>query len=145
MNLQQSAYALDSTTIDLCLHLFPWARFRRRKAAVKLHMLLDLRGNIPCFTRITYGKTHDVIALGHLLLEPETFYVMDKGYVVFARLGRFARCAAFFIARAKKNIDYTCRTAHRLDKKSGARSRPHYRPPQSEDISTVSRILAWSE
>jgi hypothetical protein len=122
VNLQQSAYALDSTTIDLCLHLFPWARFRRRKGAVKLHTLLDLRGNIPCFIRITHGKTHDVMALDHLLLEPGAFYVMDKGYVDFARLHRFTRCAAFFITRAKKNIDYTRRTAHRIDKESGVRS-----------------------
>ena len=84
--LEQTVYALDSTTIDLCLSLFPWARFRRRKGAVKLHTLLDLRGNIPCVVRITHGKTHDVTVLDHLPVEPGAFYVMDRGYIDFARL-----------------------------------------------------------
>jgi Domain of unknown function (DUF4372)/Transposase DDE domain len=86
VTLEQTAYALDSTTIDLCLHLFPWTQFRQHKGAVKLHTLLDLRGNIPCFIRVTHGKTHDVKMLDHLLLEPGAFYVMDRGYVDFARL-----------------------------------------------------------
>ena len=84
--LKQAAYALDSTTIDLCLALFPWARFRRRKGAVKLHTLIDLRGNIPCFIRITHGKTADVTVLDHLPIEPGAFYMMDKGYIDFGPL-----------------------------------------------------------
>ena len=89
--LKQTAYALDSTTIDLCLTLFPWAQFRRRKGAIKLHTLLDLRGNIPCFVRITHGKTHDVNVLDTLPIEPGAFYVMDRGYLDFGRLHRFTR------------------------------------------------------
>ena len=103
--LKQTAYALDSTTIDLCLALFPWAKFRRRKGAVKLHTLIDLRGNIPCFIRITHGKTHDVTVLDHLPIEPGAFYMMDRGYVDFSRLHRFTCQMAFFVTRAKKNID----------------------------------------
>lgn len=103
--LEHAAYALDSTTIDLCLNLFPWAKFRRRKAAVKLHTLLDLRGNIPCFIRITQGKTHDVTVLDHLPLEPGAFYMIDRGYVDFGRLYKLTTHAAFFVTRAKKNLD----------------------------------------
>ena len=91
MELEQTAYALDSTTIDLCLSLFPWAQFPRRKGAVKLHTLMDLRGNIPCFMRISHGKTHDVTVLDHLALEPGSFYMMDRGYVDFPRLHRFTQ------------------------------------------------------
>lgn len=86
--LEQTVYAFDSTTIDLCLALFPWALFRRRKGAVKLHTLIDLRGNIPCFIRVTHGKVHDIKALDHLPIEPGAYYVMDRGYVDFARLHR---------------------------------------------------------
>ena len=89
VELEQTTYALDSTTIDLCLALFPWARFRRRKGAVKLHTLVDLRGNIPCFVRITHGKTHDVTALDTVAIEAGAFYVMDRGYLDFGRLHRF--------------------------------------------------------
>src|SRR6476620_6475477 len=95
VELEPTAYALDSTTIDLCLSLFPWAQFRRRKGAVKLHTLVDLRGNIPCFIRITHGKTHDVTVLDHLPIEPGSFYVMDRGYVDFGRLHRFTAGLAF--------------------------------------------------
>jgi hypothetical protein len=95
--LEQTVYALDSTTIDLCLSLFPWATFRQRKGAVKLHALVDLRGNIPCFIRITNGKTHDVKILDQLPIEPGSFYVMDRGYVDFKRLYRFTTNAAFFL------------------------------------------------
>ena len=84
--LKHTAYALDSTTIDLCLTLFPWAQFRRHKAAVKFHTLIDLRGNIPCFVRITHGKTHDVAILDVLPIEPGAFYVMDRAYLDFGRL-----------------------------------------------------------
>lgn len=120
--LQQSAYALDSTTIDLCLSLFPWARFRRRKGAIKVHTLMDLRGSIPCFIRITPGNVHDVNVLDELLLQPGAFYVMDRAYTDFARLHAFTRSLAFFVVRAKRNLHY-CRRAYRpVDKSTGLRS-----------------------
>jgi len=122
VELEQTVYALDSTTIDLCLSLFPWARFRRRKGAVKLHTLIDLRGNIPTFVRITHGKTHDVTVLDHLPIEPGSFYVMDRGYVDFRRLYRFRICSAFFVTRAKRGLDYTRRSRRRVDKSTGLRS-----------------------
>lgn len=120
--LEQTAYALDSTTIDLCLALFPWAKFRKSKGAVKLHTLLDLRGNIPCFIRVTHGKTHDVNVLDHLPLEPGAFYVMDRAYVDFKRLHRFSEQAAFFVTRSKKNMDYSRRSSRIVDKTTGLRS-----------------------
>src|SRR5271156_4434015 len=122
VELEQTVYALDSTTIDLCLSLFPWARFRRRKGAVKLHTLVDLRGNIPTFVRITHGKTHDVTVLDHLPIEPGAFYVMDRGYVDFGRLYRFKTCSAFFVTRAKRGLDFTRRARRRVDKTTGLRS-----------------------
>jgi hypothetical protein len=120
--LAETVYALDSTTIDLCLHLFPWARFRRRKGAVKLHTLLDLRGNIPCFIHISHGKMHDVNVLDHLPIEAGAFYVMDRGYVDFQRLHRFTTGAAFFVTRGKRNLDFTRRSRRRVDKTTGLRS-----------------------
>jgi hypothetical protein len=120
--LKHAAYALDSTTIDLCLALFPWARFRRRKGAVKLHTLIDLRGNIPCFIRITHGKTHDVTVLDHLPIEPGAFYMMDKGYIDFGRLHAFTRQLAFFVTRAKKNLDCYRRESRVVEKSTGLRS-----------------------
>ena len=122
VTLKQAAYALDSTTIDLCLALFPWARFRRHKGAVKLHTLIDLRGNIPCFIRITHGKTADVTVLDHLPIEPGAFYMMDRGYIDFARLHAFTRQMAFFVTRAKKNLDYYRRQSRAVDKTTGLRS-----------------------
>lgn len=122
VELEQTVYALDSTTIDLCLSLFPWARFRRRKGAVKLHTLIDLRGNIPTFVRITHGKTHDVTVLDHLPIEPGSFYVMDRGYVDFRRLHRLTIGSAFFVTRAKRGLDYTRRGRRRVDKATGLRS-----------------------
>ena len=122
VELEQTVYALDSTTIDLCLSLFPWARFRRRKGAVKLHTLLDLRGNIPTFVRITHGKTHDVTVLDHLSIEPGSFYVMDRGYVDFRRLHRFTIGSAFYVTRAKRGLDYTRRSRRTVDKSTGLRS-----------------------
>src|ERR1700730_5131446 len=110
LELDNTAYALDSTTIDLCLNLFPWAQFRRRKGAVKLHTLVDLRGNIPCFVRITHGKTHDVTVLDSLVIEPGSFYIMDSGYVDFGRLYRFTQSLAFFVTRGKSNLDYSRRS-----------------------------------
>ena len=121
VDLQQTVYALDST-IDLCLSLFPWAKFRRRKGAVKLHTLLDLRGNIPCFIHISHGKMHDVNALDHLPIEPGAYYVMDRGYVDFGRLHRFTTGAAFFVTRGKRNLDATRRTRRHVDKTTGLRS-----------------------
>ena len=121
-DLQQTVYALDSTTIDLCLSLFPWAKFRRRKGAVKLHTLLDLRGNIPCFVHISHGKMHDVTVLDELPIEPGAFYVMDRGYVDFRRLHRFTACAAFFVTRGKRNLHCTRRERRPVDKTTGLRS-----------------------
>jgi hypothetical protein len=120
--LDQPAYAFDSTTIDLCLALFPWAQFRRHKAAVKLHTLLDLRGNIPCFIHITSGKVHDVNALDHLVLEPGAFYMLDRGYVDFARLYRFTQAGAFFVTRAKRRMDYRRRHCRIIDRTTGLRA-----------------------
>jgi hypothetical protein len=122
VQLKQTVYALDSTTIDLCLSLFPWAPFRRRKGAVKLHTLVDLRGNIPCFIHVSHGKMHDVKALDHLPLEPGAFYVMDRGYVDFVRLYRFSQSGAFFVTRCKKNLDCTRRSRREVDKTTGLRS-----------------------
>ena len=122
IELQQTAYAFDSTTIDLCLSLFPWARFRKTKAAVKMHTLLDLRGNIPCFIQITSGKTHDVTILDDLVLEPGSFYILDRGYIDFSRLYHFTLQAAFFIIRSKRNLDFTQRSSRIVDKTSGLRS-----------------------
>lgn len=122
VELQNTVYALDSTTIDLCLNLFPWAKFRQRKAAVKLHTLLDLRGNIPAFTHVSPGKTHDVNILDQLPIEPGAFYVMDKGYVDYGRLFRLHRQAAFFLTRCKKNMQFTRRASRAVDNTLGLRS-----------------------
>jgi hypothetical protein len=122
IELDHAAYALDATTIDLCLTLFPWAPFRRHKAAVKLHTLLDLRGNIPTFLRITSGKTHEINILDELWIEPGAFYVMDKGYLDFARLFRLHRQAAFFVIRAKSNQAHHRRESRTVDKTTGVRS-----------------------
>jgi hypothetical protein len=122
VELEQTAYALDSTTIDLCLSLFPWARFRRRKGAVKLHTLVDLRGNIPCFVRVSHGKAADVTVLDHLPIEAGSFYVMDRGYIDFQRLHRFTTSAAYFVTRGKRGLDYTRRGRRRVDKTTGLRS-----------------------
>lgn len=122
VEIQNTAYALDSTTIDLCLALFPWARFRTRKAAVKMHTLLDLRGNIPVFVSITEGKTHDVNILDQLPVEPGAFYVMDRGYVDFQRLYRLTLAAAFFVTRSKSNIVLIRRYSHPVDPATQVRS-----------------------
>ena len=122
VELDQSLYALDSTTIDLCLSLFPWARFRRRKAAVKMHTLLDLRGNIPTFIRITDGKVHDVNVLDQIMPEAGAIYVMDRGYIDFERLYRFTLESAFFVVRTKSNVLLQRRYSHPVDSASGVRS-----------------------
>jgi len=122
VDLGETLYALDSTTIDLCLTLFPWARFGRHKAAVKMHTLLDLRGAIPTFIRITQGKIHDVHFLDELLLEAGAFYVMDRGYLDYARLYRFVLENAFFVTRAKSNIDCRWASSRPVDRATGLRA-----------------------
>ena len=122
VDLDQTLYALDSTTIDLCLSLFPWARFRKHKAAVKMHTLLDLHGNIPTFIRITAGQVHDVNILDEFLPEAGAFYVMDRGYVDFRRLFVFTLCSAFFVLRTKKNVLLQRRYSHPVDRSTGLRS-----------------------
>ena len=122
VDLEQSLYALDSTTIDLCLSLFPWAKFRRRKAAVKVHTLLDLHGNIPTFIRVTSGDVHDVNLLDEILPEAGAFYVMDRGYIDFQRLFIFALSSAFFVVRTKSNVLLQRRYSHPVDKSTGVRS-----------------------
>ena len=120
--LDQTAYAFDSTTIDLCLELFPWARFRRHKGAIKLHTLLDLRSSIPTFIHLTPGAVHDVNALDQLLLKPGAFYICDRGYLDFARLYAFTQSAAFFVTRAKSNTQFQRRYSSPVDKSTGLRS-----------------------
>ncbi len=119
VDLANTAYALDSTTIDLSLSLFPWAPFRSAKAAVKLHTLLDLRGNIPSFIHISDGKLHDVNILDELIPEAGAFYVMDRGYIDFQRLYRLHQAGAFFVTRAKRNMDAQRRYSHPTDRSSG--------------------------
>ena len=121
-DLDHSLYALDSTTIDLCLALFPWARFRAHKGAVKVHTLLDLHGNIPSFICITDGKVHDVNILDEFDPEPGAFYVMDRAYIDFVRLYRFALASAFFVVRSKTNIQIQRRYSHPVDKSTGVRA-----------------------
>jgi hypothetical protein len=122
VELDQGLYALDSTTIDLCLSLFPWAKFRKNKGAVKMHTLLDLHGNIPTFISITDGKVHDVNMLDEILPEAGAFYVMDRGYVDFERLYVFTLSAAFFVVRTKSNVLLQRRYSHPVDKTTGVRS-----------------------
>ena len=119
VELDHTVYALDSTTISLCLSLFPWAKFRKSKAAVKMHTLLDLRGNIPSFIRITEGKVHDVNILDELIPEPGAFYIMDRGYLDFARLYILSQYLAFFVTRAKKNFDFQRLYSQPVDKSTG--------------------------
>jgi hypothetical protein len=122
VELEHTIYALDSTTIDLCLSLFPWARFRSTKAAVKLHTLLDVRGPIPTMIAISEGKQADVRVLDELLIEPGAFYVMDRGYVDFARLYRFVLDAAFFVTRTKAGIQLNRLESRPVDRSTGLRS-----------------------
>jgi hypothetical protein len=120
--LKANVYVFDTTTIDLCLTLFPWAQFRKAKSAVKMHTLLDLRGNIPCFISITEGSVHEVNALDDLPLEAGAYYVMDRGFVDFARLYRFHQAQAFFIIRAKSNMDFRVRESRSIDTNSGLKA-----------------------
>src|SRR3989339_707154 len=121
IQLDREVYALDSTTVDLCLSLFPWAKFRKHKAAVKVHTLMDLKGSIPTFIRITDGKVHDVNILDDLVLEPGAIYVMDRGYLDFARLYSFTQNVSTFITRAKANFDYRRLYYRKVDKTTGLR------------------------
>ena len=121
VELDQTVYALDSTTIDLCLSLFPWARFRRRKGAVKVHTLLDLRGSIPVFVRITDALVHDVNILDEIIAEPGAFYIMDRAYLDFARLYSLHQCSAFFVTRARSNFRFRRLYSHPVDKSTGLR------------------------
>ena len=122
LDLKETVYALDSTTIDLCLNLFPWARFRRTKGAIKLHTLLDLRGSIPTFISISQGKKADVRILDELILEPGSFYVMDRGYVDFGRLYCFVLAAAFFVTRSKSGMKFNRLESRPVDSATGVRS-----------------------
>jgi hypothetical protein len=122
VDLDQTAYALDSTTIDLCLSLFPWAKFRRHKAAIKLHTLLDLRGSIPSWVVITDGKVHDVNLLDQLVFEAGAFYLFDRGYLDFARLYQIHQSSAFFVTRAKSNFEFHRLCSQPVDKSTGVLS-----------------------
>ena len=121
VELHQTVYALDSTTINLCLSVFPWAQFRRTKAAIKLHTLLDLRGNIPSFIHISDGKLHDVNVLDQLVPEAGSFYIMDRGYLDFERLHLFSQWAAFFVIRAKSNLKFRRVYSRPIEKDTGLR------------------------
>ncbi len=119
VDIDETVYALDSTTIDLCLSLFTWAQFRKHKGAIKMHTLLNLRGSIPEFIRITDGKVHDVNILDELFPEPGSLYIMDRGYTDFARLYIITRCLAFFIIRAKSNLDFRRISSNPIDRSTG--------------------------
>jgi Transposase DDE domain len=119
VDLQQSVYALDSTTIELCLNLFRWARFQSTKAAIKLHTLLDLRGPIPAFIDITEGRCHDVSALEGLVVEPGAFYVMDRGYLDFGRLHTLHEAGAYFVIRARKDLRFVRYVSQPIDADTG--------------------------
>jgi len=121
VELDETVYALDASTIDLCLSLFPWAKFRKTKGAIKLHTLLDLRGNIPSFISITDGKVHEVNILDELIPEPGAFYIMDRGYLDFERLFVLNQCMAFFIIRSKKNTKFRRLYSRQVDKSTGLR------------------------
>jgi len=119
LQLEQTVYALDATTIDLCLSLFPWAKFRKRKGAIKLHTLLDMRGSIPATIIITHGKVHDVNILDSIFIEAGAIYIMDRGYLDFARLYNIQQSSAFFITRAKSNFDFKRLYSQPVDKTTG--------------------------
>ena len=121
VDIDNTVYALDSTTVDLCLSVFVWAKFRKHKAAVKIHTLLDLRGDLPTFIDITKGKTHDVNILDKIIFEPGAFYIMDKGYVDFERLYGIDQSSAFFVIKAKDNLKFKRIKSSPVDKKTGLR------------------------
>lgn len=119
LELSETVYALDSSTVDLCLSVFPWAKFRKAKGAIKMHTLLDLRGSIPSFISITHGKFHDVRVLDQLIPEPGAIYVMDRAYLDFARLNVLDRCMAFFVIRSKRNTQMRRIYSRDVDKTTG--------------------------
>jgi uncharacterized protein DUF4372/DDE family transposase len=121
LDIENLVYALDSSTIDLCLSLFPWAKFRKNKGAIKLHTLLDLRGSIPTFIEITEGLVQDMNILDHLILEPGAFYVLDRGYIDFKRLYAIEQASAYFVTRAKINFSFKRIYSHPIDKATGLR------------------------
>lgn len=121
VELSNTVYALDSTIIDVCLSLFPWARFQRDQAAVKLHTVLDLRGSIPSFVHVSEGNASDLTLLDRIALEPGSFYIMDRGYVDFARLYAIHTAQAFFVIRGKSNLRYRCLASEQVDRSSGLR------------------------
>ena len=121
VDLEQTAYALDSTTIDLCLSLFPWARFRKSKAAVKMHTVLDLRGNIPVFARVTHALVHDVHLLDWIVPEPGAFYIFDRAYLDYERLYRIHQASAFFVTHARKSFRFRRLCSHPVDRSTGLR------------------------
>jgi len=139
VDLDQSLYALDSTTIDLCLSLFPWAKFRQRKAAIKMHTLLDLHGNIPTFIRVTSGAVHDVNILDEIMPEAGAFYVMDRAYIDFQRLFVFTLSSAFFVVRTKSNVLLERRYSHPVDKSTGVLS------DQTVILSSVESATAYPD
>src|SRR6266567_5854532 len=139
IDLKESLYALDSTTIDLCLSLFPWAKFRQRKAAVKMHTLLDLHGNIPTFIRVTSGAVHDVNILDEIMPEAGAFYVMDRAYIDFQRLFVFTLSSAFFVVRTKSNVLLERRYSHPVDKSTGVLS------DQTVILSSVESATAYPD
>jgi len=122
LDLDATAYALDATTIDLCLSMFPWARFRKAKGAIKLHTMIEIHSSIPVFIDITHGKVHDVNVLDILMLEPGSFLVMDRGYLDFARLYALHQALSFFVTRAKSNLQFRRQYSHSVDRSSGVRS-----------------------
>jgi len=122
VELQQTIYAFDATTIDLCLSLFPWAKFRQRKGAIKLHTLMDLRGSIPTLIFVTHGKVHEVNLLDDLLVEPGAIYILDRGYLDFARLYKIHRSGAFFVIRAKSNFRFRRLYSQKADKAKGVQA-----------------------
>ena len=138
-DFDNAIYALDSTTIDQCMNLFPWAHFRTTKSAVKLHTLLDLRGNIPAFLRITTGDLHDVNILDQILPEPGAFYIMDRAYIDFERLYQLHLGAAFFVTRSKRNVLMERRYSRPVDKSTGLRS------DQTVILTTLSSATAYPE
>lgn len=121
LDLKETVYALDATTIDLCLSLFPWAKFRKTKGGIKMHTLLDLRGPIPSFVEITSAKVHDINIFDTLILEPGSFYIMDRGYIDYSKLYAFNQSLAFFIIRAKDNLKCSRIYSHTIDKSTGLR------------------------
>lgn len=139
LDLKETVYALDSSTIDLCLSLFPWARFRSAKGAIKLHTLLDLRGSIPSFIAISDGKMADVRILDDLVIEPGSFYVMDRGYLDWERLRAFVLAGAFFVTRAKTNLRFSRVESRPVDASMGLRS------DQSVYLKNASSVKAYPE